>query len=40
MAEACITVPQTTDSGAVRGIITALRGRYGFLDALPVGEAP
>ena len=39
MAEACITVPQTTDSGAVRGIITALRGRYGFLDALPVGRS-
>lgn len=39
MAETCITVPQPMDSGAVRGIITALRGRYGFLDALPIGRS-
>ena len=39
MADARITVPQAADSGAVRGILAALRGRYGFLDALPVGRS-
>ena len=36
---ACITVPQVTDSGAVRGMITALRSRYSFLNTLPVGRS-
>ena len=35
----CITMPQVTDSGAVRGMITALRSRYSFLNALPVGRS-
>lgn len=34
-----IVTPQPADSGAVRGLITALRGRYGFLDALPIGKS-
>lgn len=34
-----IVTPQIADSGAVRGLITALRGRYGFLDALPIGKS-
>lgn len=34
-----ITVPQQADSGAVRGMIYALRGKYAFLDALPVGRS-
>ena len=32
-----ITLPQPTDAGAVQGMVYALRGRYRFLDALPVG---
>lgn len=32
-----IVTPQACDSGAVRGLITALRGRYSFLDAMPIG---
>lgn len=34
-----IVTPQQADSGAVRGLITALRGRYGFLDAMPIGKS-
>lgn len=34
-----ITLPQPADSGAVRGMIYALRGRYSFLDAVPVGRS-
>lgn len=34
-----IITPQTADSGAVRGLITALRGRYGFLEAMPIGQS-
>lgn len=32
-----IVIPQPTGSGTVRGMITALRGRYGFLEAMPIG---
>lgn len=32
-----ITIPQVTDSGAVRGMMYALRGRYRFLDTIPIG---
>lgn len=35
----CITRPQVTDSGAVRGMITALRSRYSFLNTMPVGRS-
>ena len=34
-----ITLPQPADSGAVRGMMYALRGRYAFLDAVPVGRS-
>ena len=34
-----LILPQTADSGAVRGMIYALRGRYSFLDAVPVGRS-
>ena len=34
-----IITPQTADSGTVRGLITALRGRYGFLEAMPIGQS-
>ena len=34
-----ITKPQEADAGAVRGMIYALRGRYGFLDAIPIGRS-
>ena len=34
-----IITPQSADSGVVRGLITALRGRYGFLDAVPIGRS-
>lgn len=33
-----IVTPQPADSGAVRGMISALRGRYSFLQALPIGQ--
>ena len=34
-----ITIPQVTDSGAVRGMMYALRGRYRFLDTIPIGRS-
>lgn len=34
-----ITIPQPADAGAVRGMIYALRGRYSFLDAVPIGHS-
>lgn len=34
-----LTVPQVTDSGTARELMYALRGRYRFLDALPVGRS-
>lgn len=34
-----LVTPQPTDSGAVRGLIAALRGRYPFLEAAPVGKS-
>lgn len=34
-----LVVPQPADSGAVRGLIAALRGRYRFLDAAPIGRS-
>lgn len=34
-----ITLPQPADSGAVRGMMYALRGRYAFLDTVPVGRS-
>lgn len=34
-----IVMPQPTDSGTVKGIISALRGRYGFLEAMPIGQS-
>jgi g-D-glutamyl-meso-diaminopimelate peptidase len=34
-----LTTPQIMDVGTVRGIIYALRGRYGFLDAMPIGQS-
>ena len=34
-----LITPQPADSGAVRGLITALRGRYPFLYAAPVGKS-
>ena len=34
-----ITIPQVTDSGAVRGMMYALRGRYRFLDTMPIGRS-
>ena len=34
-----IILPQVADSGAVRGLVTALRGRFAFLDALPIGRS-
>lgn len=33
-----IVTAQPADSGAVRGMIYALRGRYSFLEALPIGH--
>lgn len=34
-----LVTPQPADSGAVRGLLTALRGRYGFLDVAPIGRS-
>lgn len=34
-----IVTPQPAGSGVVRGLISALRGRYGFLDAMPIGRS-
>lgn len=34
-----LVTPQPADSGAVRGLIAALRGRYSFLEAAPVGKS-
>ncbi len=34
-----LTTPQTTDSGVVRGMMYALRGRYRFLDTMPIGRS-
>lgn len=34
-----IVTPQVADSGAVRGLISALRGRFGFLAAVPIGQS-
>ena len=34
-----LTTPQVTDSGVVRGMMYALRGRYRFLDTMPVGRS-
>ena len=34
-----IITPQPADSGAVRGLINTLRGRYGFLEAMPLGQS-
>jgi g-D-glutamyl-meso-diaminopimelate peptidase len=34
-----IVTPQIADSGTVRGLITALRGRYSFLEAMPIGQS-
>ena len=39
MEHTIITLPQPADCGAVRGMIYALRGRYRFLNALPVGRS-
>ncbi|HPU58592.1 MAG TPA: M14 family metallocarboxypeptidase [Candidatus Avimonas sp.] len=34
-----IVTPQVADSGAVRGLVSALRGRYSFLEAMPIGQS-
>ncbi|HIW72945.1 MAG TPA: M14 family metallocarboxypeptidase [Firmicutes bacterium] len=34
-----LVIPQPADSGAVRCLISALRGRYPFLDAAPIGKS-
>ncbi len=34
-----ITTPQPADAGTVRGLLQALRGRYNFLDAMPIGRS-
>ncbi len=34
-----IVNPQPADSGAVSGLIAALRGRYAFLDVMPIGSS-
>lgn len=34
-----IVTSQPADNGTVRGLITTLRGRYSFLDAMPIGES-
>ena len=39
MEHTIITLPQPADCGAVRGMIYALRWRYRFLNALPVGRS-
>ncbi len=34
-----IVSSQAVDNGTVRGLITTLRGRYSFLDAMPIGQS-
>lgn len=34
-----VTAPQAADAGTVRGMIYALRGRYEFLDTVPIGHS-
>lgn len=34
-----IVTPQPADAGAVQGMLYALRGRYGFLDMMPIGRS-
>ncbi|MDD2417780.1 MAG: M14 family metallocarboxypeptidase [Oscillospiraceae bacterium] len=34
-----IVTPQQADSGTVKGLINTLRGKYGFLEAMPIGQS-
>ncbi len=34
-----IVTAQQADSGSVRGLINTLRGRFGFLEAMPIGQS-